>query len=205
MERRDPHGHVTSMGQPARLPYYTYDEYRRFERDSNVKHEYLDGQILAMAGGTLEHAGLAAAIIEHLGAQLAAAGCHAYTSDVRVRVMATGLATYPDVTVVCGSIECDPEDANGIVNPSLLVEVTSPSTEHYDRGEKAAHYRRIPALREYVLVSHRERRVERWWRVEGDEWRSESAVRDGRLVLAAGGSLLDVDAIYDRSPVTKVI
>lgn len=205
MDGTDPRGHVDSMGQPARLPYYTYDEYRRFEAQSNVKHEYLDGQILAMAGGTLEHAGLAASIIEHLGTQLAGAGCHTYTSDVRVRVLATGLATYPDVTVVCGSIERDPEDGNGIVNPTLLIEVTSPSTEHYDRGEKAAHYRRIPSLREYVLVSHRERRVERWWRVEGNEWRSESAIRGGRIALAAGGSALDVDAVYDRSPVTTVL
>lgn len=91
------------------------------------------------------------------------------------------------------------------MNPTLLIEVTGPSTEHYDRGEKAAHYRRIPSLLEYVLVSHRERRVERWWRVEGNEWRSESAVRGGRIVLAAGGSVLDVDAVYDRSPVTKVL
>jgi Uma2 family endonuclease len=203
MSRDDARGTPGSVSEPARLPHYTYEEYRRFEELANAKHEYLDGQILAMAGGTPEHAGLAAAVIEHLGRQLAAADCHTYTSDLRVRVAATGLATYPDVTVVCGDVERDPEDENGIVNPTLLIEVTSTSTEHYDRGEKAAHYRRIPSLREYVLVSHRERRIERWWRIEGDEWRAESAGRGGRLVLAAGGVGLEVDAVYDRSPLTR--
>src|SRR5689334_2211322 len=96
--------HDGGMGQPARLPFYTFDEYRRFEETANTKHEYLDGQILAMAGGTPEHAGLSAAVIEHLGRQLGGGRCQTFTSDLRVRVLATGLATYPDVTVVCGDL-----------------------------------------------------------------------------------------------------
>jgi Uma2 family endonuclease len=202
----DPSGigkHGGSMGEPARLPHYTFDEYRRFEETANTKHEYLDGQILAMAGGTPEHAGLSAAVIEHLGRQLGAGPCQTFTSDLRVRVLATGLATYPDVTIVRGNLERDPEDGNGIVNPTVLVEVASSSTEHYDRGEKAAHYRRIPSLREYVFVSHRERHVERWWRDERGEWRSEAGGRGARLSLAAIGAVLDVDAIYGRSALTR--
>jgi Uma2 family endonuclease len=205
MEPRDPHGHVTSMGQPARLPYYTYDEYRRFERDSNVKHEYLDGQILAMAGGTLEHAALAAASITELGQQLVNGRCHMFTSDLRIRVVASGLATYPDVAVICGDVERDPDDRNNAVNPTLLIEVSSPGTEHYDRGAKAEHYRRIPSLREYVIVSQKERRIERWRPDQGDGWQVEVAERGGRLALEAIGVVLDVDAVYDRSPVTKVV
>jgi Uma2 family endonuclease len=203
MDPSDSGRHDGGMGQPARLPYYTFDEYRRFEATANTKHEYLDGQILAMAGGTPEHAGLAAAVIEHLGSQLVGGSCQIFTSDLRVRVLATGLATYPDVTVVCGALERDPEDGNGATNPTLLVEVLSPSTEHYDRGEKAAHYRRIPSLREYVFVSHRERHIERWWRDAAGEWRSDEGRRGGRLELAAVGAVLDVDAIYDRSPLTR--
>ncbi len=195
--------HVGSMGEPARLAHYTYDEYRRFEAAANTKHEYLDGQILAMAGGTPEHAGLAASVIEQLGRQLAGGSCQSFTSDLRIRVLATGLATYPDVTIVCGDLERDPEDANGVVNPTVLVEVLSTSTEHYDRGEKAAHYRRIPSLREYVFVSHRERRLERWWRDDRGEWQSESAGRGSQLQMAAVNAGLDVDAIYDRSALTR--
>jgi Uma2 family endonuclease len=197
--------HDGGMGQPARLPYYTFDEYRRFEETANTKHEYLDGQILARAGGTPEHAGLSAAVIEHLGRQLGGGRCQTFTSDLRVRVLATGLATYPDVTVVCGALERDPEDGNGVVNPTLLVEVLSPSTEYYDRGEKAAHYRKIQSLREYVFVSHRERRVERWWRDDAGEWRSEEGRHGARVELAAIGAALDVDAIYDRSSLTSAL
>lgn len=205
MDRRDPHGQVTSMEHPARLPYYTYDEYRRFERDSNVKHEYLDGQILAMAGGSPEHATLAAALITELGRQLASGPCHMFTSDLRIRVVATGLATYPDVTVICGDLERDPDDRNNAVNPTLLIEVSSPSTEHYDRGAKAEHYRRIPSLREYVIVSQKERRIEVWRPDQGDGWHVEIAKRGGRLELGAIGVVLDVDVVYDRSPVTKIL
>lgn len=195
--------HPGSMGEPARLAHYTYDEYRRFEAAANTKHEYLDGQILAMAGGTPEHAGLAAAVIAQLERQIGGGPCQSFTSDLRIRVLATGLATYPDVAIVCGDLERDPEDANGVVNPTALVEVLSASTEHYDRGEKAAHYRRIPSLREYVFVSHRERRIERWGRDEHDEWQSESAGRGARLQMASVSAALDVDAIYDRSSLTR--
>jgi Uma2 family endonuclease len=203
MDGTDPRGHVTSMGRPARLPYYTYDEYRRFERDSNVKHEFLDGQILAMAGGTLEHAALAAAICTLLGQSLENGPCHWFGSDLRIRVVATGLATYPDVTVICGDVERDPDDRNNAVNPTVLIEVSSPSTEHYDRGAKAEHYRRIPSLREYVLVSQRERRIERWRPDESDGWQAETAERGGRIDLEAIGVVLDVDAVYERSSLTR--
>ncbi len=203
MDTPRPDGHPKVMGEPARLPHYTYDDYRRFELDSNVKHEYLDGQILAMASGTLEHAALAAAVCTLVGQALGNGPCQWFGPDLRVRVVATGLATYPDVTVICGALERDPEDRNNATNPTLLVEVTSPSTEHYDRGEKAAHYRRIPSLREYLLVSQKERRIERW-RPDPDEgWHVETAGRGGRLELVAIGVVLDVDAIYDRSPMTR--
>lgn len=203
MDHTDPRGHVTSMGQPARLPYYTYDDYRRFERDSNRRHEYLDGQILAMAGGTLEHAALAAAVCTLFGRALEHGPCRWFGSDLRVRVVATGLATYPDVAVICGDVQRDPDDRDNAINPTLVVEVTSPSTEHYDRGVKAAHYRRIASLREYVLVSHRERRIERWRPDAGDGWRVETAGRGQRLDLAAIGAVLAVDAVYDHSALTR--
>jgi Uma2 family endonuclease len=104
------------------------------------------------------------------------------------------------VTVICGDLERDPEDPNAALNPTVLVEVLSPSTEDYDRSEKSAHYRAIPSLREYLLVSHRERRIERWWRAGGDEWKQQSLGRGDVVQLSALGIGLEVDAIYERSP-----
>ena len=140
-----------------------------------------------------------------LGQQLAGGPCYPLSSDLRVRVRATGLATYPDVTVVCGPLERDVEDPHAAVNPAVLVAVTSDSTEAYDRGEKFTHYRQIPSLREYVLVSHRERAIERRWRDPDGTWRSENVGRGGTVELPSIAATLAVDAIYERSPVTSGI
>ncbi len=138
----------------------SYAEYLAKERESEEKHEFLDGEISAMAGGTPEHARLCASVAGVLREKLAGKPCSVFSSDLRVRVLATGLATYPDVSVVCGKLELDPEDPQAATNPTLLVEVLSDSSAHYDRGEKSTHYRRIESLRAYVLVSQRERRLE---------------------------------------------
>jgi Uma2 family endonuclease len=179
--------------------HYTFREYLAHEAASNVKHEYIDGQIYAMAGGTPSHAALASAVSGQLYGQLRGGPCRAYSSDLRVRVLATGLATYPDVTIVGGPREVDPEDENTVTNPTLVVEVLSPSTEEYDRSEKLEHYRRIPALRQVVLVSHDERRLEVWTRGDGDAW-TRAAARDGDVVdLGAIGARLDVREVYEAS------
>ena len=123
------------------------------------------GEIYGMAGGTPEHAAaLSAAVISALLTQLRGGPCRVYSSDLRVRVLATGLATYPDVTVVCGEAERDPESPTTIVNPRLVVEVLSDSTMDYDRGEKLQHYRQIPSLEGVVLVWHTQRRIDVWAR-----------------------------------------
>lgn len=183
-----------SFAHPIR---YSRTEYVAFEASSNVRHEFLDGQIYGMAGGTPEHAALAAAVIGLLFGQLRGSRCRSYDADLRVRVLETGLATYPDVTIVCGPPQRDPEDDNAVTNPTLLVEVTSPSTESYDRGEKFRHYRRIASLRQYVIVSHRERTVDVWTRDDAGGWQQLTA-RDGeRAALDAIGAALDVDALYE--------
>ena len=128
---------------------YTYDEYLVYERDSGLKHEYEDGEITAMAGGSRRHNALALRV----GAALDASrgrGWIAFQSDQKVRVLATGKASYPDVTLVCGPIEGDPADPTGatITNPTVLVEVLSPSTEEEDRGNKWRHYQLLPSLQE---------------------------------------------------------
>jgi Uma2 family endonuclease len=177
---------------------YTIQEFVRLEEYSNVRHEYLAGQIYAMAGGTPEHGTWAANVIGLLTAQLRGRSCRVQTSDVRIRVRATGLDTYPDVSVVCGHAERDAEDPDAIVNPTVLVEILSPSTEEYDRGEKFEHYRRIPSLREVVLVAHDGPRVEVFRAGEGD-WISISAERGQTVRLESLGCDLPVDEVY-RDP-----
>ena len=161
-----------AMSSPAHDVHYTFRQYLSLEKASNVKHEYLAGQIYAMAGGTPEHAALQGAVHGLLFPQVRAGRCRAHGSDLRVRVLATGLDTYADVAIVCGPRELDPEDKNAVTNPTLLVEVLSPSTQDYDCGEKFAHYKRIPSLRQYVLVSPDEHRVEVWTRDDEGAWTS---------------------------------
>ena len=119
-------------------PNNTFAEYLALEEKSDTKHELVDGEIFAMAHGTPEHGRLAVRMARLLGNALEGKPCEVFSSDVRVRVLATGLATYPDVSVVCGRMEIDPENRNTITNPIVLVEVLSDSTESYDRSIKLA-------------------------------------------------------------------
>jgi Uma2 family endonuclease len=187
------------MTSPAHHIQYSWEDYLALEASSNVKHEFLEGQIYGMAGGTPEHAALKAAVTGLLFSQIRGSRCRAHDADLRVRVLGTGLATYPDVTVVCGQSERDPSDANAVTNPTLVVEVLSPSTEEYDRGDKFEHYKRIAALRQYVLVSHREREIEVWSRSSGNEWTRVVARASGRVVLESIGAELAVDEVYDAA------
>lgn len=193
------------MGVAAKHVRYTIAEYVRLERYSNVKHEYADGQILAMAGGTPEHAAMASNINAALVVQLRDRPCRVYTSDARVRVVATGLDTYPDITVVCGGEERDIDDDLALTNPVVLVEVLSPNTEEYDRGEKFDHYKLIASLRELVFVAHDEPHVEVWQRGAEDVWaRHQDARRGGFARLTSIDCTLDVDEIY-RDPFATVV
>jgi len=176
----------------------SYGEYLAIDEASDAKHELIDGVVYAMSGGSPEHARLAMAIGGQLSAQLTGRRCAVYSSDLRVRVLATGLATYPDVTVICGKLETDPADAHGAVNPAVIIEVMSPSTEKRDREAKYAHYRRIPSLRAYVLVSQDEPLVEVFTRNADESWTLRD-FRHGNARLDDIECVLDVDAIY-RNP-----
>jgi Uma2 family endonuclease len=186
------------MSASAHRTHYTLDDYLSFEASSNVKHEYLDGKIYAMAGGSPEHAALAAAVIGLLFPQLRDGRCRAHDADLRVRVPATGLHTYPDVTVICGPREVDTRDAHAVNSPTLIVEVLSPSTQEYDRGEKFEHYERLPSLKQYVLVDASERTVEVRTRTESG-W-SRAGLRDGEVAkLESIGATLDVRELFDAA------
>jgi Uma2 family endonuclease len=187
------------MTSHAAHRHYTIGEYLQLESYSNVRHEYFDGQIYAMAGGTPEHGTYAANVIAALAGKLRGRPCRVQTSDVRIRIQASGLDTYPDISVVCGHAERDPEDRDAIVNPTMLVEVTSPSTEAYDRGEKLEHYQRIPSLREVVFVAHDERRLDVVRRGPDGVWSTVSAPTGASLRLESLDCELEVDDVY-RDP-----
>ena len=173
---------------------YTYAEYVAFEASSNVKHEFLDGQIYAMAGGIPEHAALATAFSGQLYGQLRGGDCRAYDSDLRVRTP-SGLTTYPDVTVICGPSERDETDPLAVTNPALIVEVLSRSTEEYDAGDKFEHYKTVQSLRQYVLVSHRERV---WTRGHDGAWQT-AVVREGQAADLVIDARLDVRELYEAA------
>ncbi len=177
-------------------PTLTYSEYLAREATSEVKHDFINGEAYAMAGGTLEHSALAAALLGEARSALAGKPCRAYTSDARVYVTSTGASFYPDVSVVCGKVETPPGDANAIANPLVLIEVFSDATEAYDRGAKAGHYRRIDSLREYVLVSQTEQRVEVQRRNERGVWELHFFGPGEKLELSSLGVSVSVDAVY---------
>ncbi len=184
-------------------PRLSYEEYCQIEAESSIRHEYQDGQAWAVAGGSREHAAVAANVVALLAFALRGGRCQVHTSALRIRVVATGLATYPDVSVVCGRAELDPEDRLGhtVTNPRVLVEVLSPSTETYDRTEKLAQYQRIESLREVVLVGHGAQRIDVWRRAGDGSWSVPSHV-DGVVALSSIGATLAVSEVY-RDPLAE--
>lgn len=194
--KRDGVGYDRLVTQAPRLHRYTFHEYLVLEESSTVRHEFLAGEIYAMAGGTPQHAATAMAVGAALVAQARGGPCRVHSSDLRVRALATGLTTYPDVTMVCGPYESDPQDKNTIVNPRRVVEVTSDSTEDYDRGEKLDSYQRTPSIDAIVIVSHREQLIEVFERQANSSWRRSEARTGAQLRIAALGATLSVDDVY---------
>ena len=173
---------------------FTFADYLAHERDTGVRHEFLDGRVSPRATDPPEHARLIAEVTFALRGALDPQRCRVFSSDLRIRIPATGLSTYPDVAVVCGDVEVAEDDPNAVTNPALLVEVLSPSTEAYDRGDKWAHYRRIPSLRAYVLVAPLSGRIEAFVR-DGDAFVHRTAERGEALALEAFGLTLKSDEL----------
>jgi Uma2 family endonuclease len=176
---------------------FTFDEYLMLEEIAEVKHEFLGGEVWAMAGGSPEHAAIIGNVTTLLNLQLRGQRCRVYSSELRVRVKATGLGTYPDVTVICGRLERDPDDRTGhtAINPRVVVEVLSLSTEDYDRGEKLSHYQMIPSVEEVVLVAHDRQEIEVVRRAAEGTW-SRQLARVGESVrltsIACGLAVAEV-------------
>ncbi|MEO0325799.1 MAG: Uma2 family endonuclease [Myxococcota bacterium] len=183
------------MTEGARV--MSYADYLAFEREAEEKHEYVNGAVIAMAGGSREHARLAMRLALRLGLLAEAQGCTVLSSDGRIRIEATGRSTYPDLSVVCGPPAPAADDPEATTNPILLVEVLSETTEREDRGPKWAHYQRLSSLRGYLLVSQSEARLELFTRSEpGEGWRYRQAVPGESLALPFLRGTLDVDDVY---------
>lgn len=173
----------------------TYAEYVSFETASDAKHEFVCGVVIAMAGGTIEHGRLMTRLTVLVSAALGDKPCLVLPSDVRVRIRAADRATYPDLHIVCGEVERDPEDDRAVVNPVVIFEVLSPTTAESDRGDKFAAYRRLRSLRHYVLVSQEERRID-VYRRDGRRWVLDEFGATERFAVDSVGVELAVDDVY---------
>jgi len=185
--------------QPERRRWISPEEYLELERRAHTKSQYLDGEILAMTGASRPHNLIVGKLIRRLGNHLSSGPCEVYPSDMRVRVRESGLYTYPDVTVVCGTPELEDAHGDTLLNPTLLIEVLSPSTEAADRGWKGDHYRPIASLQEYLIVWQDEARVLHHRRQGDREWLlTEAEGLDARVALAAIGMELPLSQIFER-------
>jgi Uma2 family endonuclease len=182
-----------------RKTHLTPEEYLALERKAETRSEYLDGDMVAMSGGTREHNLIVGNIVRELGIQLKGRPCEVYPSDMRVKVSASGLYTYPDVTVVCGDPQFEDSRRDTLLNAVVIVEVLSESTESHDRGAKFAHYRKDPSVIEYVLVSQRDYNIEQYARQSSGPWlRSEVRGLTGKLDLPSIQCSIELAEIYAR-------
>ena len=186
------------MGLPQRAAVYTPAEYLHLERAATYRSEYFRGEIFAMAGGSPQHSRIKTNVISQLNSQLKGQPCTTYDSDLRIKCP-TGLYTYPDASVICAELEFDDDQRDTVLNPTLLIEVLSKSTEAYDRGKKFDNYRSIPSLREYVLVSQDEPTIQRFLRNDDNTWTLTAvAGLDQTIPLRSIGIDLPLSEVYER-------
>ena len=182
----------------AALTYYTPEEYLALERNAEFKSEYIEGRIVAMTGASEPHVTIAGNVVAELRARLRGGPCRAFVSEMRVQIGEGRRYTYPDVVAVCGERRFIDGVMDTLINPVLIVEVLSPSTEAYDRGEKFQHYRAIETLREYVLVAQDRVSVERFVR-HGEFWMLASFTSlDEEVELTSVGCAVPLREIYEN-------
>ena len=186
---------MTSLPQPR----YTPEEYLAIDRNSEQKNQYYAGEIFAMGGASERHNLIVTNLVRELSTQLKGRPCKVYPSGMRVKVSATGLYTYPDVTVVCGEARFEDDQQDTLRNPTVVIEVLSGSTEDYDRGRKFAQYRQIESLAEYVLIAQEKHHVERFRRQDNNQWLlSETNRLADTISLESIDCELALAEIYDK-------
>jgi len=182
---------------PSRL--VTEHEYLARERGAEDRSEFYRGEVFAMAGGSREHNLIAANVSRSLGNQLAEQPCEVYQSDMKVRISATGLYTYPDVVVACGDLQWADDQKDVLLNPTFMAEVLSESTAAYDCGPKAAHYRLLSSLSEFLLIDQNVPFVEHYVRADAETWRVTAYQgRTSIIELSAIGCRLALSEVYAK-------
>ena len=181
------------------LPRLTPEQYLEIERAAEFRSEYFDGEMFAMSGGTMNHSLLQANLISEVRPRARERGCRTLTSDFRVRVSATGMCTYPDVIVVCEKPRLADEHADTLLNPTVIFEVLSPSSEKYDRGVKFQNYRTIESLKDYILVDQNQVLIEQYTRQGANTWklRDYQSLED-ELTIDSIGVTIPLRGIYDQ-------
>ena len=184
------------MSSMAARTYLTPAEYIAAERKATLKSEYLSGEIVAMSGASLSHNLITMNTANQLYNQLVEGGCRVFTNDMRVGIGAGTSYFYPDVAVVCDELRFEDNALDTLINPIVVIEVLSPSTEAYDRGEKSARYRQLESLQEYVLISQDKVQVEHYLR-QGKQWiLSEFSAPENVQPLISIGAELSLNQIY---------
>lgn len=179
--------------------HFTVEEYLNFERGVDTKHEYHDGEIFAMGGASEAHVLIVTNITGELRSQLKRRPCKVYSTDMRLKVSPTGLYTYPDVMAVCGDARIEGDDLDTLLNPTIVVEVLSESTEDYDRATKFDHYRKIGSLTDYLLVAQDKPEIEQRTRRPDGTWSStQAAGLTAAVRLHSIGCELRLSEVYDK-------
>lgn len=177
----------------------TPEEYLALDRQSEYKNEYFEGEVFAMTGASRRHNLISVNIASSLNAQLAERECEVYVSDMRVKVGRTGLYTYPDVVAVCGSPQFEDNQVDTLLNPVVVLEVLSKSTEGYDRGDKFEHYRTVESLSEVILVAQDKYHLEQYARQSDNHWLlSETNNLEDTIKLSSINCELSLRAIYRK-------
>ncbi len=184
--------------------HITPDEYLQRERKAEYRSEYLRGEMFAMAGASANHNLIVLNAGSHLREQLKKKPCRVYPSDLKLRIEATGLYTYPDLSVVCGEPQFESDVCDVLLNPVVLVEVLSDSTEAYDRGKKFEHYRTIPSLKHYILIAQDRHSIDCFSRQVDDSWNLTSCQGlGGKIRLEAINSELVGVEVYDKAVISQ--
>ncbi len=187
------------MSSQPQTVHITSDEYLVKERQAQHKSEYLAGNIIAMAGASQAHNQIVANVLTEINSQFKQRPCWVYANDMRVKVSATGLYTYPDIVAGCGEYHFADEQQDTLLNPMVIIEVLSPSTANYDRGDKFKHYRQLESLQEYILIAQDQCHIEHYVRQSLGQWLlSEQTHLSDTLELPAIQCYLTLFDVYDK-------
>jgi len=180
---------------------YTPEEYLTIEREAEFKSEYFDGEMFAMTGASRKHNLIAVNVVANLYNQLKKTHCEVYTNDMRVKVSPTGLYTYPDIVIVCDTPQFEDSESDTLINPLVIIEILSPSTESYDRGKKFENYRTLPSLAEYIMIAQNRRYIEHYIRKSDNTWLfSETRDMADEVQIASVECVLSLEEMYAKVP-----